>query len=152
MANWFYYDAGWASDTAGCFLTTHPESRDSQTLIRVLVVDVHAAVRLALGTFLQVFDDLGLAGEAASGARALALCHQTQPDIVLLGASLPDMDAMTMIRTIRQRWPLMRVIVLVSLQEEDMVSEALQAGASLCLEKTISADELVKAIRLVYRG
>lgn len=133
-------------------MATDPELKDSQNTIQVLVVDNHAAVRLALATFLQVFDDLRLAGEAASGTKALALCHQTQPDIVLLGASLPDIDTVTMTRTIHQRWPSMRVIVLVSLQEEDVVSEALQAGACLCLEQTISADELTKAIRLVHRG
>lgn len=120
--------------------------------IRVMLVDDHTMVRRGLATFLKVFDDLELAGEAASGAAALQLCAQFQPDVVLMDMVMPDMDGATTTRLIRQQYPMVQVIVLTSFKEEKLVQSALQAGAISYLLKDVSATELAQAIRAAHAG
>lgn len=120
--------------------------------IRVMLVDDHTMVRRGLATFLKVFNDLQLAGEAESGAAAIQLCAEIQPDVVLMDMAMPDMDGATATRTIRQQFPQVRVIVLTSFKEGDMVKNALEAGAIGYLLKDVSADELARAIRAAHSG
>ncbi len=73
--------------------------------IRVMLVDDHLMVRRGLATFLKVFDDLELVGEAESGETAVQLCAQLLPDVVLMDMMMPDMDGPTATRLIRQQHP-----------------------------------------------
>jgi two-component system, NarL family, response regulator LiaR len=120
--------------------------------IRVLVVDDHAMVRRGLATFLKVFDDLELAGEAASGQAAIQLCNQLQPDVVLMDMVMPDMDGASATRLIRSQSESIQVVALTSFKEEILVQSALQAGAIGYLLKDVSADELAQAIRAAHVG
>jgi NarL family two-component system response regulator LiaR len=117
-----------------------------------MLVDDHAMVRRGLATFLKVFDDLELAGEAASGEAALQQCTQFQPDVVLMDMMMPGMDGATATRLIRQQFPMVQVIVLTSFKEEKLVQDALQAGAISYLLKDVSASELAQAIRAAHAG
>jgi NarL family two-component system response regulator LiaR len=120
--------------------------------IRVLIVDDHEMVRQGLALFLQVFDDLELAGEAENGAEALQRCAEAWPDVVLMDLMMPEMDGATATRAIREHFPTVRVIALTSFQEEGLVQRALQAGAIGYLLKNVSADELAAAIRAAHAG
>jgi two-component system, NarL family, response regulator LiaR len=124
----------------------------SSTNIRVLVVDDHTMVRRGLATFLKVFDDLELAGEAASGQQAIELCASLQPDVVLMDMVMPEMDGATATRLIRKQAPRIQVLALTSFKEESLVQGALQAGAIGYLLKDVSADELAQAIRAAHAG
>ena len=123
---------------------THP--------IRVMLVDDHTMVRKGLATFLKVFKDLLLVGEAESGAAAIKLCGEIQPDVVLMDMVLPDMDGATITREIRLKFPQIQVIVLSSFKEGELVKKALDAGAIGYLLKDVSADELGTAIRSAQAG
>jgi two-component system, NarL family, response regulator LiaR len=129
-------------------MTTTPSS----VPIRVLVVDDHTMVRRGLATFLKVFDDLLLAGEAASGQEAIQQVAQLQPDVVLMDMVMPDMDGAAATRLIRKQSPLTQVLALTSFKEEILVQSALQAGAIGYLLKDVSADELAQAIRAAHAG
>jgi NarL family two-component system response regulator LiaR len=120
--------------------------------IRVLIVDDHAMVRRGLATFLKVFDDLELAGEAESGLAAIELCARLQPDVVLMDMVMPDMDGAAATRLIRKQSESIQVIALTSFKEEILVQNALQAGAIGYLLKDISAEELAQAIRAAHAG
>lgn len=120
--------------------------------IRVMLVDDHAVVRSGLGAFLLAHDDLELAGEASSGERAVAMCQQTQPDVVLMDLMMPGMDGVTATKLIREKYPAVQVIALTSFKEREMVEGALQAGAIGYLLKDVSADELAHAIRAAAAG
>ncbi len=85
--------------------------------IRVLVVDDHSMVRRGLATFLKVFDDLELAGEAASGEAAVQLCATLQPDVVLMDMVMPDMDGAAATRLIRRQSESIQVLALTSFKE-----------------------------------
>ncbi len=124
----------------------------SKQPIRVLVVDDHAVVRRGLATFLLASSDLLLAGEAGSGAEAVQLCGEVQPDVVLMDLVMPDMDGATATQQIRQRCPDVHVLALTSFHDEDLVQRALQAGAIGYLLKNVSADQLADAIRAASAG
>jgi two-component system, NarL family, response regulator LiaR len=120
--------------------------------IRVMLVDDHAMVRRGLATFLQVFDDLQLVGEAESGEAAVQLCREFLPDVILMDMSLPGMDGAAAIHAIRQQLPQVQVIVLTSFKEGTLIKKALEAGAIGYLLKDVSADDLVRAIRAAHVG
>ncbi len=118
--------------------------------IRVLIVDDHAVVRSGLAAFLQAFADLELVGAAISGAEAVQLCVQVQPDVVLMDLVMPGTDGATATRIIRQQCPQVQVIALSSFHEAELVQAVLQAGAIGYLLKNAAADELAAAIRAAH--
>jgi NarL family two-component system response regulator LiaR len=109
-------------------------------------------VRRGLATFLKVFDDLEMAGEAASGQEAIELCAELHPDVVLMDMVMPDMDGATATRLIRKQSSQIQVLALTSFKEEVLVQSALQAGAIGYLLKDVSADDLAQAIRAAHAG
>jgi NarL family two-component system response regulator LiaR len=121
-------------------------------LIRVMLVDDHAMVRRGLATFLKIFDDLQLVGEAESGEAAIRLCAEVLPDVILMDMVLPGMDGAASTRLIRQRFPQVQVIALTSFKTSDLVRNALEAGAIGYLLKDVTAEELVQAIRAAHAG
>ncbi len=120
--------------------------------IRVMLVDDHAMVRRGLAAFLKVYADLELCGEADSGEDAVRLCVALNPDVVLMDLMLGEVDGAAATRQIRQACPDIQVIALTSFREEDLIQQALQAGAISYLLKNVSADELAAAIRAAYVG
>jgi two-component system, NarL family, response regulator LiaR len=128
-------------------MTSSPSPR-----IRVLIVDDHPMVRRGLATFLRVYDDLELAGEAAGGQEAVQLCARLHPDVVLMDMAMPEMDGAAATRLIRKQSEAVRVIVLTSFKDETMIQSALQAGAIGYLLKDVSSEELAQAIRAAHAG
>ncbi|HEU5098891.1 MAG TPA: response regulator transcription factor, partial [Roseiflexaceae bacterium] len=120
--------------------------------VRVMIVDDHAVVRSGLAAFLQAFDDLELAGEAASGQDAVRVYQDVHPDVVLMDLVMPDMDGAVATRAIRKQRPQTQVIALTSFRDEERVQAVLQAGAIGYLLKSVSADELATAIRAAHAG
>jgi NarL family two-component system response regulator LiaR len=120
--------------------------------VRVMIVDDHDMVRKGLAVFLEAFDDLELVGEAANGREAVRLCAEVQPHVVLMDLVMPEMDGIAATRAIRQVCPDVKVIVLTSFGDQDLVQRALQAGAIGYLLKNASIDEIAVAIRTAYRG
>ncbi len=120
--------------------------------IRVLVVDDHAVVRAGLRLFLLAFEDLELVGEASGGEKALDLCEQAQPDVVLMDLVMPGMNGVEATRAIQDRYPQIQVIALTSFPEEELVNDVLNAGAISYLLKNASAGELAAAIRAAHAG
>ena len=120
--------------------------------IRVMLVDDHAMVRKGLATFLKVFDDLQLAGEAESGAAAIKLCGEVLPDVILMDMVMPEMDGAAATRVIREKYPQVQVIALTSFKEGELIKNALEAGAIAYLLKDVSADDLSRAIRAAHAG
>jgi len=115
--------------------------------IRVVVADDHALVRSGLETILLLFDDIELVAQADSGAEAVRLCEEAQPDVVLMDLIMPGMDGAAATREILRRCPTTRVLVLTSFTDEALIESALSAGAIGYLLKSISGDQLAAAIR-----
>lgn len=123
-----------------------------QEKIKILIADDHSVVRSGLGAFLQIFDDFELVGEASNGREAVERCALKRPDVVLMDLVMPEMDGAQATQAIREKYPGIQVIVLTSFKEDNLVENALQAGAIGYLLKDISADELAGAIRSAHAG
>jgi DNA-binding NarL/FixJ family response regulator len=143
MVDWFALGRGVAASVA--------DSRKAWPhCIRVLVVDDHAAVRHAIASVFEVLLDLELAGEASDVQEALQLCTQTRPDVILMDISLPGVSSADAIRAVLDCCPSSRVIATCTFQEEELIPEALGAGAVSYLLKNVSLDALASAIRAAY--
>ena len=120
--------------------------------IRVMLVDDHTMVRKGLATFLKIFDELLLVGEAENGRAAIKLCNEVKPDVILMDMVMPDMDGATATSMIRQKHPQVQILVLTSFKEGELIKKALEAGAIGYLLKDVSADDLARAIRSAHVG
>ena len=120
--------------------------------IKILLADDHAVVRSGLSKYLLVNKDLELVGEANDGAEAVTLVGLHKPDVVLMDLLMPVMDGISATREIHQKYPQVKVIVLTSFSEQNMVQGALQAGAAGYLQKNVTAVELGNAIRSAMSG
>ena len=127
-------------------------TKNNPRRIRVLVVDDHTMVRQGLATFLKVYDDLQLVGEAADGESAIKICTEVLPDVILMDMALPGMDGPTTTRTIREKFPKTHVLALTSFKEGPLIQRALEAGVIGYLLKDLSAEELAQAIRDAHAG
>ena len=120
--------------------------------IRVMLVDDHSVVRSGLNAMLSAEDGMELAGEAADGSEAVRLVERVKPDVILMDLLMPVMDGVAATKAIHDRFPDIRIIILTSFKEREQVDGALKAGAMSYLLKTVSASELVSAIRGAMAG
>ncbi len=125
---------------------------NTSQIIQVLLVDDHNVVRSGLATFLRAYDDLELVGEAKNGLEAIQLCHQMQPDVILMDLMMPEMDGIAATRAILADYPKIKIIAMTSFEDERLVQGVLAAGAISYLIKNVTSDELAKAIREAVSG
>ena len=123
-----------------------------ETKIRVMIVDDHAVVRSGLGAFLSVVPDLELVDKTESKNLAVVRCGYLRPDVILMDLMMPGTDGVTATRLIREQFPQTQVIALTSFQEDELVQNAMKAGAIGYLMKNVSAQELAAAIRAAKSG
>jgi NarL family two-component system response regulator LiaR len=120
--------------------------------IRILIVDDHLVVREGLRALIDAQPDMELVGEAADGVEAVQKARSLQPDVILLDLVMPRKGGLDAIGEIKEENPDMRILVLTSFAEDDKVFPAIKAGALGYLLKDSSAQELLQAVRDVYRG
>jgi NarL family two-component system response regulator LiaR len=121
--------------------------------IKVVIVDDHELVRGGLETILGLFDDIALVGQADSGAAAVRVCGETQPDVVLMDLVLPGgMDGAEATRELLVSCPGTKVLALTSFSDPELIQRVLRAGALGCLLKNVSGKELAAAIRKAHEG
>lgn len=119
---------------------------------RVLIVDDHAMVRLALGEAINQQDDLVLVGEAENGEKALALYGELQPDVMTSDYQLPDITGDQVIGNVISEFPEARILLLSIFETSESVWKATEAGALGYVSKAVEVDEMIAAIRTVARG
>lgn len=120
--------------------------------IRVLLVDDSELVRTGLHALLGSDAGLTIVGEAGSVATAIEGCQRHHPDVVLLDIRLPDGTGFDACRQILRRLPQTRVLILTSVVDDNLLSEAIGAGSHGYLLKEINARGLVQAIYDVAAG
>jgi DNA-binding NarL/FixJ family response regulator len=120
--------------------------------IRILIVDDHEIVREGLRTVLAEVEDLELVGEAASGLEALDRVRELAPEVVLMDIVMPEMGGIEAIRRLTAAGSPARVLVLSSFVEDELVRQAVEAGALGYLLKDASKGDLVRAIRDARKG
>lgn len=128
------------------------ESETVEGSIRILLVDDHALLRLGLRSLFRTVPRFSVVGEAASAAAAIAEVTCRRPDIVIMDVKLPDGSGIETCREIRAQQPATQVIMLTSCADDDIVVEAMVAGAAAYLLNQIAPERLVEAVETVSRG
>lgn len=114
--------------------------------MRIIIADDHAIFRQSLRMFLEQEADIEIVGEAADGSEALRLTLRERPDAVVLDMNMPLMNGVEVAREISKRGLGTRVAVLTMFEDEVSVLEAFRAGVRGYVLKTLSSQELVKAL------
>ena len=122
------------------------------TLIRIVIADDHAIVRTGLRQFFSEQVDLRVTGEAATGRGALELVRQGDLDVLLMDLQMPDQSGVDALAAIKARAPDLPVLILSGFPEAHYATTLLKQGASGYLNKECDPEEIVKAIRTLFRG
>ena len=120
--------------------------------IKILIVDDHPMMREALQTAFEGEDDLEMIGEAPDAIKALKMLETLKPDIIMMDMLLPGMSGLEAIEKIIEINPQAKILVLSSMEEEERIVSAIQAGALGYFPKTAPRTYLLEAIRKVADG
>nr|WP_290228563.1 response regulator transcription factor [Trichocoleus desertorum] len=121
-------------------------------MIRVLLVDDQSILRQGLKALLELEPDLDIVGDASNGQVAIQQVEALQPDVVLMDVRMPVMDGVAATRSICQRFPTIKVLVLTTFDDDEYIAEAMRVGAIGYLLKDTPSEELAAAIRAVHKG
>jgi DNA-binding NarL/FixJ family response regulator len=122
------------------------------TAIRVLIADDHRIVRQGLRHVCERTGGFAVVGEAQNGQEAVGMAQQLRPDVILMDVNMPVLDGVQATRFIIEAEPAMRVIILTMYRQDQYVFEAIKAGARGYLLKDVDEQDLVDAVRAVFRG
>ena len=119
--------------------------------MRILIVDQHTLFRDSLTRLLQTagYEVVGAAGDGAA-ARAAAL--RLRPELILMGVALPDLNGVEVVRLIKAQLPDIKIVMLTAFDDEQVLGEAVKAGASGYLLKSLDSGEFLALLQGVLRG
>ena len=120
--------------------------------IRIFLADDHTLMRSGLRLLLGRYPDIEVVGEAHDGETAMARVRETKPDVIVMDLAMPKLSGLQAAERIRVASPHVKVLVLSAYQDELRIRQAINHGASGYLLKTVAADELADAIRVVHGG
>jgi DNA-binding NarL/FixJ family response regulator len=121
-------------------------------VIRVLLADDDGLVRSGLRALLAAEDDITVVGEAANGREAVNRARELEPDVVLMDVRMPQVDGVTAVREIVSWSRRPRVLVVTTFDLDEVVDDALDAGADGFLLKRATPEQLIDGIRTVFSG
>ena len=120
--------------------------------VSVLVIDDHPLVRQGLRAVFEATGDVEVIAEADNGVDAVRLCVEHHPDVALMDLQLPGVHGIEATRQITHAAPATAVLVLTMFDEDEMITDALRAGARGYLLKGAEQQEIERAIRAVAAG
>lgn len=120
--------------------------------MNILIVDDHPLVRQGLTAIISTEDDLKLVGEAATGNEAISLAAKTNPDVALVDLRLADTSGLEIIKACKEKASMCKFIVLTSSVDKEDFRRAQDLGVEGYVLKEAFPEELISAIRLVFRG
>jgi DNA-binding NarL/FixJ family response regulator len=120
--------------------------------IRLLIVDAHAVSRAGLRRLLESYADLEVVGEAGDSVQAVSETAELLPQVVLIDAQLPGEQSLEILRQVRQLNTDIHLLLLSGQENEELLYEALRAGAGGYVLKDVAPDELAQMVRTVARG
>jgi DNA-binding NarL/FixJ family response regulator len=125
---------------------------DRAVVIKILLVDDHTLFRRGIASLLASQSDTEVVGEASDGLEAVDRARELGPDVILMDIRMPGLNGIEAIRRIREEMPGVKVIALTVSDEDEDLFQAIKWGAQGYLLKSLTPEELLKAIRGVMRG
>jgi DNA-binding NarL/FixJ family response regulator len=120
--------------------------------LRLLLVDDHEVVRMGLRMLLERIEDVEVMGEAGSADEAIAACEKYRPNVVIMDIRMHGSSGIDACRSIVQRWPDTQVIMLTSYANDELIADAIRAGAVGYVMKQVGTGELMRALDAVREG
>lgn len=120
--------------------------------IRLMLVDDHDIVRTGLKSFLDTQEGIQVVAEASSGSEAIERAQESNPDLVVMDITMPEMDGLEATKRLKEIDPDCYILALTVHEDKQYLFEMLSAGASGYVTKQVAAEELVTAIRCVASG
>jgi DNA-binding NarL/FixJ family response regulator len=120
--------------------------------IRILIVDDHPVMCSGLSNMLNAQESMTVIGTTGSGSEALKFVARDKPDLMLLDLRMPGMDGLSVLRALQSVQAPPRVLVLTSYEQDELIYQAIKAGAQGYLLKDASETELIAAITVVHTG
>ena len=120
--------------------------------IRILVVDDHVILRQVIREMLNKERDMEVIGEAGDEKVALSLNTELKPDIVLVDVALDHFSGLDMAKQLLRSSPNTHVVLYAGSNDEKLLFEAVRIGVHGYMQKTLSIDDLLRALRAVYCG
>jgi DNA-binding NarL/FixJ family response regulator len=117
--------------------------------LKVMIVDDHLVVREGLKQLLEVDDEIQVIAEASSGLECVRQLDKHSPDLIFMDVRMPGISGIETTRLIHQKYPSIKIIVLTIYDDDQYVTEAIQAGANGYVLKKVQREELIQIIRLV---
>lgn len=122
-------------------------------MIRILLVDDHAVVRMGLNMLLNAHPNMEVVGEASEGNEGIKKAEEQRPDVVLMDLSMPHgKDGLSATSELKKILPNTSILILTMHDDEEYLFRAIQAGASGCILKSAPHEELLQAIESVAKG
>ncbi len=121
-------------------------------MIRILIVDDQKTIIERIKSMLQTESDLEIVGTASNGYEAIDLAATLAPDIILMDLEMPNLNGLAATKLICQQNPDFNIIILTIQDRDDLLVQALSAGAKGYLLKSVNSQEIIETIYLVYKG
>ncbi|MGV3465740.1 MAG: response regulator [Heyndrickxia sp.] len=121
-------------------------------MIKIMIVDDQPLVREGLGTLLNLRPEIEVVGMASDGNEAVTVALEKKPDIVLMDIRMPNKNGVEGTRVLREKLPEVKVLMLTTFNDSELIYDALQEGACGYLLKDMSTDTIVQSIMTVYHG
>lgn len=121
-------------------------------MIKIIITDDQDIVREGLASLLQLREELDVIATARNGQEAFEKAKELEPDIVLMDIRMPVSNGVEGTKLITSSLPGVKVLMLTTFKDSELIAEALEEGASGYLLKDMSADTIVKAVMTVHSG
>ncbi len=120
--------------------------------MRIVIADDHTLLAESLHMILETDGDISVVGVANNGLKAVSLCRELKPDLLLMDVKMPEMDGIEAAAIIKERNPEIKIVILTSLEESEWIVDSFAAGADSYVLKDTPPEKLVALIKCISWG
>lgn len=121
-------------------------------MINVILIDDQQIIREGLKMLLSLDDDINIVAEGTDGSEALELIEKYNPDVLLMDIKMPIMNGVEATKLVKEKYPDIKILILTTFNDNDYIFDSLKNGANGYLLKDADSDEIIYAIKNVYKG
>ena len=121
-------------------------------MINIILIDDQSIIREGLKMILSLDDEINILAEGENGREAIKLTTELNPDVILMDIRMPIMNGVDATLEIKTQFPNSKILILTTFNDNDYIFDSLKNGASGYLLKDASPDEIIDAVKTVYKG